>query len=137
MNNNNNSNYNSFMTAKEYNNAVESFRTARNAIMNAMPPKKNAPGAPKKNNTTRSRVYRLHNNNMGNNDNNMDNNDNNVHTVNLNKFHAPVGNNNKNSNSVFGLVGGPGELPANVQNGGRRLRKRATRKNRRTRSQRK
>lgn len=56
MNNNDNTNNNSFMTAREYNNVVQSYRTARNAIMNAMPVQPKVPGAPKKNNKTHSRV---------------------------------------------------------------------------------
>lgn len=48
MTNNDNTNNNSFMTAREYNNVVQSYRTARNAIMNAMPVQPKVPGAPKK-----------------------------------------------------------------------------------------
>lgn len=76
----------------------------------------------KKNNKTHSRVYRLHENN-----NNMNNNDiitnNEIEELNLNTFHATVG--NSSGNSIFGLAGRPGKLPSNVQKGGKRLQRKS------------
>ena len=116
------------MTAREYNNVVQTYRTTHNAIMNAMPVQPKVPGAPKKNNKTHSRVYRLHENNNMNNNNDIINN-NEIDVLDLNTFHATVG--NAGGNNVFHLTGGPGQLPSNVQRGGRRS-QRKSRKVRKT-----